>query len=314
MTARLELTIQSIEAARRQLSLPVCDVADLSFTRLALERLADALRRVPCVVVMGEVNSGKTSVANRLIASSVLPAAVIANTAIPVRLHYATSVSVAMLTADDRRVIDPLDPVLDLEDFNVEAIEVGLPEPRLKSFDLIDTPSKGDLTALADESDILIWCTNATRAWTETERRKVMEFPARFRRSSVLVATHADALSAEECDRVLERLNEATADLFSTVVLVSAAEDVLPPLQVAGHASPQIAALQARLDFLISRFSNRRARVGEQLLRRVARMSLKTLPEIDANSANQQANRECELAHALLSRLANYTALHRRVA
>lgn len=313
MTARLELTIESIEAARRQLSLPGCELAELSFTRLALERLANALRRVPSIVIMGEVNSGKTSVANRLIANSVLPSAVVANTVIPVRLRYAMNLSVTLVTGDERRTMNPLDPLPDLDNVDVEAVEIGLPEPRLKSFDLIDTPSRGDLAALADGADILIWCTVATRAWTESERRKFMSLPPRFRRSSVLVATHSDALSAAECDRVLERLQEVAGHLFTTIVLVSAAEDVTPALQVAGAASPQIAALQARLDFLISRFSNRRAKVGEQLLRRIARMSLAALSEAqDSSPEGQDADRE--LVHAVLNRLANYSVIHRRVA
>lgn len=305
MTARLELTIESIETARRQLSLPGCDLPELSFTRLALERLASALRRVPCVVVMGEVNSGKTSIANRLIASSVLPSAVIANTTNAVRLHYALNVGVTLVTSDQQRITSPLDSLPDLNDLDVQAIEIGLPEPRLKSFDLVDTPARADLVALADEADILIWCTAATRAWTESERRKVMSLPPRFRRSSVLVATHADALTAAEGERVLERLQETAGHLFSTIVLVSAAEDIGPAVQIAGRTSPQIAALQARLDFLISRFSNRRAKVGEQLLRRVARMSLQALPD---------PNGEAQMADAVLRRLASYSVLHRRVA
>jgi hypothetical protein len=309
MTARLELTIKSIETARRQLSLPDCDIPELSFTRLALERLASALRRVPCVVVMGEVNAGKTSVANRLITSSVLPSAVIANTTNPVRLRYSMNVGVTLLTSDQQRIASPLDALPDFNDMDVAGIEIGLPEPRLKSFDLIDTPARADLVALADEADILIWCTAATRAWTESERRKVMSLPPRFRRSSVLVATHADALSPAEGERVIERLQESAGYLFSTIVLVSAVEDKAPPLQVAGRPSPQIAALQARLDFLISRFSNRRAKVGEQLLRRIARMSLQALPE-----GQGQPDSETEMAEAVLRQLANYSVLHRRVA
>jgi len=312
MTARLELTIEQIEAARRQLALPGRDLAELSFTRLALERLATALRRVPRVVVMGEVNSGKTSVSNRLIASSVLPSAVIANTTIPVRLHYAADVSVSLITWDEQRILNPVDSAIDFNDVDVQSVEIGLPEPRLKSFDLVDTPPRADLVALADEADILIWCTAATRAWTESERRKVMSLPHRFRRSSVLVATHADALSAEECDRVLERLQDTAGHLFSTIVLVCAAEDVSPALHVAGTGSPQIAALQARLDFLISRFLNRRAKVGEQLLRRVARMTLQSLPDLDAVSGGEA--KELEMVHAVLNRLANYSVMHRRVA
>lgn len=313
MTLNLELTVESIEAARRQLSLPACDLAGLSFTRLALERLAAALRRLPCVIVMGEVNAGKTSVANRLISSSVLPAAVVANTAVPVRLHYATTMGVSLLGSDKRHPVNPL-ALDEVSDVDVQSIEVGLPETRLKAFDLIDTPAGGDLPALVDEADILIWCTTATRAWTESERRKVMSLPSRFHRSSVLVATHADALSDEDGARVLERLQDVAGELFSSIVLVNAAEDRVPALQVAGRASPQIAALQAKLDFLLARFSDHRAKVGGKLLRRLARMSIEALPEPQTEPGQSGSSRDCELAHAVLDRLADHSVRQRRVA
>lgn len=313
MTLSLELTVETIEAARRQLSLPACDLAELSFTRLALERLAGALRRVPCVVVMGEVNAGKTSVANRMISASVLPAAVVANTAVPVRVRYATTVGVSLIGVDKRHPVNPLD-LDDAGDVDVQAIEVGLPEPRLKSFDLLDTPADGDLAALASEADILIWCTTATRAWTESERRKVMNLPTRFRRSSVLVATHADALSDADGERVLERLQDVAGDLFSSIVLVNAAEERVPALQVAGRASPQVAALQAKLDFLIARFSDHRAKVGAKLLRRLARMSMQALPEPQTEPAQAASSSDCARAYAVLNRLAGYSDPQRRVA
>lgn len=310
MTLSLELTVETIEAARRKLSLPACDLAELSFTRLALERLAGALRRVPCVVVMGEVNAGKTSVANRLISASVLPSAVVANTAVPVRVRYAATANVSVLGSDKRYPLNSMS-LDEVSDVDVQAVEVGLPEPRLKSFELIDTPAEGDLTALADEADILVWCTTATRAWTESERRKVMDLPARFRRSSILVATHADALSEADGERVLERLQDMAGDLFSSIVLVNAAEERAPALQVAGRAVPQVAALQAKLDFLVAKFSDHRATVGRKLLRRLARMSLQALPETPDQS---EPRRDCEQAFAVLSRLADYPDGSRRVA
>lgn len=310
MTISLDLTVETVEAARRQLSLPSCDLAELSFTRLALERLAGALRRVPCVVAMGEVNSGKTSVANRMISASVLPSAVVANTAVPVRVRYAATPGVSLVGSDKRYPLNSMS-LDEVSDVDVQAVEVGLPEPRLRSFELIDTPADGDLSALADEADILIWCTTATRAWTESERRKVMDLPARFRRSSVLVATHADALSEADGERVLERLRDVAGELFSSIVLVNAAEERVPSLQVAGRPAPQIAALQAQLDFLLARFSSHRAKVGRKLLRRLAGMSLQALPESADQSA---ASPDCKAAYAVLSRLAGHSEAHRRVA
>jgi hypothetical protein len=145
----------------------------------ALRGLEKALHRKPTVVVSGEPNSGKTSVANLLAGLEVLPAAVVANTAVPVLLRHGVSPSVFAVTPEGRLPLsvamgDAYQPYLYAD---LERIEVGLPSMRDHGFEILDTPSWAERDRLIEDADVLIWCSVAARPWTESERKALSDLP-----------------------------------------------------------------------------------------------------------------------------------------
>ncbi len=61
----------------------------LAVCAAGLARMEAVLARPPRVVILGEVNSGKTSVADLLLGVGLLPSSVVANTRLPVLIRYA---------------------------------------------------------------------------------------------------------------------------------------------------------------------------------------------------------------------------------
>jgi hypothetical protein len=73
------------------------------------------------------------------------------------------------------------------------------------------------------DGDIRIWCTVATRAWTESERVYWSGLPRRNWRNALLVATHKDALEeAGDAAKIEWRLRAAAGEMFRDIILVSA--------------------------------------------------------------------------------------------
>jgi hypothetical protein len=202
----------------------------------ALARLEAIATARPRVIVLGEANAGKTSVANLLLAAAVLPDSVVANTRRPLVLHYAEAVGVTAVAGRETIAL-PIGQIATAP--RLDRIDIGLPNPRLGAFDLMDTPglsSSAQLDALnLCSSDMLIWCTVASQAWKDSERRLWMSAPERRRRDAVLVATHRDALRDQhDLRKVRARLAAETQDLFRAIVFVTAggsidrASDMLP--------------------------------------------------------------------------------------
>lgn len=245
----------------------------------ALARMEKVLARPPRVAIMGEVNSGKTSVADLLLGAGVLPSSVVANTHVPVLIKWADSLTLDVVTQQGKlrlteEALDELPAGLQLR-----RIEIGLPNDRLAAFELLDTPS-GYATGVEEpDAQIFIWCTLATRAWTESERACWASLPHRCRHNGLLVATHKDALAhTGEIARVEQRLRGAATGMFRDVMLVTAAgvgqigsESDAPPLDASAEA------LLDRVADWVSQIGARRARKAEKIIRHLARLTFQRL-------------------------------------
>lgn len=258
----------------------------LSLTEPAVRICADGLARMeqvlakpPRIAIMGEVNSGKTSVADLLLGGGVLPASVTANTHVPVLIRYGDDTTLDAVTQQGpyRLTEDTVDELP--SGLQLKRIEIGLPSEHLKDFELLDTP--GDYVPGDDMPDaqIFLWCTVATRAWTESERARWSSLPPRCWHRGGLLATHKDALArAEDIGKVEQRLRRSTAGLFRDVLFIAAASSARrAPAAAALPPDPSIAALRQQVIAWAGEVSARRARKAERIIRHLARLTLHRL-------------------------------------
>ena len=232
------------------------DAEAYQLLQAALDRLEQSLKRPPTVLVAGEANSGKTSVANLLAGLDALPAAVVANTSVPVRLRHGEEPSVFALTGDGRVPLS-LTSGEALPQFlysGIQSIEVEWPTMDGDEFEVLDTPPWPVANELIRDVDIVLWCSVAARPWTETERQAITGLPDRLRSRSILVVTHEDALGESDKPKVMERYRQHAGELFSDIIMIDAtgdryksAVDYIGPLvealnETSGrHANPLIA-------------------------------------------------------------------------
>jgi hypothetical protein len=233
-TSEMQNLLADLAQAERKLRSAGAGRPDVVAHANDLAGLVRIVSAPPRVVLLGEVNSGKTSLANRLLDEPVLPVGVLANTRRPQIIYYSERTTITGLTPDGR--IDLLADHKADADAAVEHIEIGIPSRRLQNFHLLDTPgvtpmSQFDPTALPT-CDLFVWCTLATQAWRESERSYWMSLPPRYQRNAILVATHRDCLRHEgEANQVRARLTVETSSVFRSIVMVgkrSAADAEMP--------------------------------------------------------------------------------------
>src|ERR1700730_802746 len=134
----MEGLLADLREAERKLRLRADAAPGVVAHANALARLAAVLSARPRVILVGEVNAGKTSLANLLLDQAVLPAGVVANTRRPLVLRYADTIDVTGVTSDGRIAL--AGDAGQHPEVRLERIEVGIPSRRLRSFDLVDTP------------------------------------------------------------------------------------------------------------------------------------------------------------------------------
>lgn len=198
------------------------------------------LRQAPArIVVVGEFNSGKTSVVNALVAAPVLPASFISHTPYPTIVTYAAKPALAGEMANRRRIPLAWDSIGTGTAHNIRRLHVGLPMARLRALRVVDTPG----LALGDErrdaqtlracrgADTIIWCTPATQAWKASEQRAWLTLPKHLRERGLLAVTFTDAIAASDVDRVLARLRGEAGPHFRDIVPSPALDALLPMLR-----------------------------------------------------------------------------------
>ena len=264
---------ERLKAARERLIETNISDPALTYCVAGLARVEDVLRKPLSVVILGENNSGKTSVADLLVGQGLLPTSVVSNTHVPVLMNYSETPAIFGVDYSGTQIrIDRAND--DLTDLSYRALQVSLPIERLKGYHVLDTPPSAAPATFLGDADIVIWCTVATRAWTESERATWSTLPPRCSRNALLVATHKDGLDTEEdIARVTERLRSLTAGKFRDVVVVDAegvSEGSTAPVDdVASGAND----LRGAVEQLAEGINDRRTLKAEKIVRRLARLT-----------------------------------------
>lgn len=288
------------DARQRLEALEHNDVA-LSACAAALGRMEAMLARAPRVVILGEVNAGKTSVADLLLGVGLLPSSVVANTHFPVLIHHAETPALYAVGDDARRPVTDEDLEILASSGKLRALEIGLPSERLKEFEILDTPAQSPERETIVDGDIRIWCTVATRAWTESERAFWSGLPRRNWRNALLVATHRDALEDPlDAAKIEWRLRAAAGEMFRDVVLVSAT-DAGKARRSNGRTSDASAiTLLGQIRVWAAEIRKRRARKIEKIVARLARLTFHHLARAQFRPAEARVLKDWETDSARL--------------
>lgn len=274
MSRTSEQLVQQLRTARERLAETRLSDRALAYCIAGLARMEEVLDRPLRVTILGEYNSGKTSVADLLIGDRLLPTSVVSNTHVPVLITYADAPAIYGVTDTETRIrIDGSDDDVPT-DLALRALQVTLPIERLKTYQILDTPPTAIPSAFVAEADIVIWCTVATRAWTETERAAWSALPQRSWRNAILVATHKDALQTEdEAQRVTERIKSLAGDMFRNVVLVAAEAREDSPAAPDDPLRSGAETLRDNVARIVAEITDRRAQKATKIVRRLARLT-----------------------------------------
>ena len=197
-----------LAASRQRLDVMASSSASARKLARLIGRLGERVALPPRIVLLGEFNSGKTTLANALIGADVLPTSIHANTRLPLHVRHSAEPTLAVELADGSRRV--------LTEATFPLLSGG--QARMTRID------GGNLAACA-RANIAIWCTASTQAWKATEHTAWSAVPARLRERSLLVATLADTLNTDrDRARVEARLRGETQSIFSGLAMVAAAE------------------------------------------------------------------------------------------
>jgi hypothetical protein len=203
-------------------------------------------KQVPVrVAVIGEFNSGKTSLVNALLGAPILPTSFTRHTAYPTVVRYAAKHSLSAEIAQRRRVPTTWDQLDGLPLRHISRLHLGVPLDRLRSLRVVDTPGlalcgeprEARTRQICRYADTIIWCTPAMQAWKASELQAWLALPKSLRRRGILAVTFMDVLhSPGDAGRLMARLNADAAPFFTRIVTVSKG-DIHPALSGAAEAA-----------------------------------------------------------------------------
>lgn len=186
---------QSLVARERQIlgdAAGFFDRLDRASDRARIAGALEALGRPFLVVVVGEYNSGKSSLINALLGESILATGVVPTTdKITLVCH-----------GDDRGRAAPDENLL----------EIRHPTPFLRDVNLVDTPGTNSLTKAHQRivedyipnADLILFVTSTDRPLSESERQFLTLIRGRWKRSLVFVLNKVDLVKPAELAQIVD--------------------------------------------------------------------------------------------------------------
>jgi hypothetical protein len=184
--------------------------------------------RKPIIAFMGEFSAGKSTLCNLMMGASPLPTKVTATQLPPVWVSYGDDEARredidGTTTPIDLNALDELPPE------RTRVIRIYQKADILDLCDLIDMPGISDPNMppdlwqpVAEQADLVIWCTHATQAWRQSEAAAWAAINPDLYRSSLLLVTRFDKLLTErDRERVLRRVRKETDGLFADCLPIS---------------------------------------------------------------------------------------------
>ncbi len=182
---------------------------------------------------MGEFSAGKSTLSKLFLGNAPLPVRVTATRLPPIWISYGDDAAIAVDHDGSERVID----IEDLETICVDEtrmIRLYNRSETLEICDLIDMPGISDPSMSSDvwlsmieHVDSVVWCTQATQAWRQSEAAAWDLIAGRTNGDNILLVTQVDKLRADrDVERVLKRVRKETEGLFKAVYPLSIIEAI----------------------------------------------------------------------------------------
>jgi GTPase SAR1 family protein len=268
-----------LRQARLDLTKLVPESDAVRSTIRVLERLEIWLQRPPRIAVMGEANTGKTSLINLFLGGEHLPSGVLANTRLPTLVIYGLMPELLGRFRDGS--VGELRSDGALPSGDLTSLELRLPNPRLQELEFVDCVTVGAPMRIRPETflgaDGLVWCTAMTQAWRNTERKLWQSLPKKLQENSLLAVTFADLIEQpDERAAAIKRVQSEIGSSMRAVVPVGA-RNIFEALQRTGS---EIASLDAVLVPLMNHRNEialRRATRARSLAARFAERTLRNL-------------------------------------
>lgn len=187
----------------------------------------------PRLALMGEFSAGKSTLSKLLLGDAPLPVRVTATRLPPIWISHGSEAALAV-GHDGRETpigIGDLDTVR-LDDTRM--IRLFNPSETLEICDLIDMPGISDPNMSSDvwmsvmeHVDSVVWCTQATQAWRQSEAATWAQIVDRTNGDNLLLVTQIDKLRSErDRARVLARVEKETSGQFAAVYPLSILEAI----------------------------------------------------------------------------------------
>ncbi len=191
--------------------------------------IRDLLSRMEAPVKMalaGEFSSGKTTLARMLLGREFVSTKAAASAMPTVRFQYGTDETFCLVTKGKAQMISGVEALDEKQMRAADYLIITTDQPFLKQVEIYDTPGTSDpsrdhdqIVSVAEQVEIVLWCTNATQAWRQSERLMWESLPARLHKQSLLIVTHVDLEKVKaSLGRLMKRMTKEAGSYFHSIL------------------------------------------------------------------------------------------------